>query len=325
MGARYPEGSITEALETLEWRVLARARVANTLRTREWWVSASAALFALALHAMLFAPLAFGMGSRVKRMPDEQGLGSNAIVASAEMVPTLTLISLSPSISRLENALLELASRGITPPRVSLIVASPNADLAFDEDVYESKEEETAAVDEFSASGADRAMLFGRYMGQVVARVERAWRRPRVALTSGYFECQTRIEQDASGKVLSIELLSCNGDARWQQSLVMAIERASPLSAPPEPSVFSSTLFLNFRSKQYEKGVSAEEEYEPELEPVDAHQAQFGQPTPLPERLPMDLRDYKGSIELTIVGKNATWALQDTKEPAVSTPQAGVN
>ena len=104
--------------------------------------------------------------------------------------------------------------------------------------------------------------LFGRYMGQVSARIERAWLRPRTPVGDPLFSCQARIEQDASGAVREITLVHCNGSTRWQLSLVQAIQAASPLPAPPDPAVFKRTFSLRFQSLPYSPTVAAEL-YEP--------------------------------------------------------------
>ncbi len=107
------------------------------------------------------------------------------------------------------------------------------------------------------ASAADPRLvaLFGRYIGQIDARVQRAWIRPRTAVPSGLFECRVQISQDPTGRVLEIELVRCNGDIGWQTSLVHAIQGASPLPAPPDPSVFSPQLTLDFRTQSFSAGM----------------------------------------------------------------------
>jgi len=61
-------------------------------------------------------------------------------------------------------------------------------------------------VDDTLASEADGdqtgpSMMFGRYMGQNSARVERAWVRPRSIPPSGSFNCRVQITQDRRGDV----------------------------------------------------------------------------------------------------------------------------
>ena len=105
--------------------------------------------------------------------------------------------------------------------------------------------------------------MYGRYTSQASARVERAWVRPRIPIAAGQFFCTVRIEQSPNGEVRSTELIDCNGDSKWQQSLVNAIEAASPLPAPSDPAVFVTQLMLVFSAFEYVPGVSREDEYEP--------------------------------------------------------------
>jgi hypothetical protein len=76
------------------------------------------------------------------------------------------------------------------------------------------------------------------------------------------FSCRTRIEQNPRGDVVGIKLDQCNGNERWQQSLVSAIRTASPLPAPPDPSVYADRLWLTFQSEGFRPGSPAEE-FEP--------------------------------------------------------------
>lgn len=104
---------------------------------------------------------------------------------------------------------------------------------------------------------AESARLQGIYSGQIQARIERVWRRPRSPIyenverdkpTDGkeYFQCQVQIVQDAAGNVQEVLVPDCNGSASWQKSLLAAIRQASPLPAPPDPAVFSRTVTINF-------------------------------------------------------------------------------
>lgn len=111
--------------------------------------------------------------------------------------------------------------------------------------------------------GAERAALFQRYTGQIQARIERAWMRPRTGFEAGLFNCRVQIVQDRHGNVVETTLQRCNGAPAWQGSLVQAIQTASPLPAPPDPEVFADALTLEFTSAQYQAG-GDEEGFEPE-------------------------------------------------------------
>jgi len=115
--------------------------------------------------------------------------------------------------------------------------------------------------DEGSATTEDTreyALMAGRYLGQITARIERAWTRPRTPVVEGLFACRVRLTQDPRGAVQGIDLVRCNGDGSWKRSLVSAIESASPLPAPPDPKVFAHVVTLELRSLPYAAGASAD-------------------------------------------------------------------
>jgi hypothetical protein len=118
-------------------------------------------------------------------------------------------------------------------------------------------------VENHSSSG----VISGRYVGQIQARIERAWLRPRTAIGAPIFQCQVQVEQDGAGQVGDVTLIKCNGDTRWQVSLVHAIEAASPLPAAPAPTVFARHILLEFRAMAYAPGVNADL-YEPAARPA---------------------------------------------------------
>ena len=104
-----------------------------------------------------------------------------------------------------------------------------------------------------------RQILFGRYVGQITARIDRAWMRPRAPIEdAALFTCRVRITQNRVGVVQEIELVRCNGPARWQTSLVQAIQSASPLPAPPDADVYSDRVTLDLQSATFAPGGSTE-------------------------------------------------------------------
>src|SRR5262249_54368949 len=111
---------------------------------------------------------------------------------------------------------------------------------------------------EANGDAPGRSMLFGRYMGQIWSRIERVWMRPRSTLAAGKFACRAQITQDRAGRVQEVTLQECTNDARWQLSLVRAINGASPFPAPPDPSVFSNLITVEFDSDPYVSGGSGE-------------------------------------------------------------------
>ncbi len=168
---------------------------------------------------------------------------------------------------------MDLASRGsaLANPVIQIISPDPNPSYEMPELAVldESGEAPVTAGDP-----ARQSMLFGRYTGQINARIQRAWRKPRTPVHEASestatspaaietFQCQVRIVQAEDGGVKEIEFMQCTGSSAWQVSLVRAIQQASPLPAPPDPGVFTSQLILSFEAKSFLPGYR-EDEYEP--------------------------------------------------------------
>jgi hypothetical protein len=193
------------------------------------------------LHGFLVAPLVMS-GNLEKRDEPPDPLQTSVVTheESEEFASTLIFFEFPAAIevSSAEPEPLPNSAQAAD----SLVVLPALVQLTFEDDAaapeVESPEEDSAAL----------ALQYGKYTGQVAARIEGAWIRPTSLHESTPFVCQVRIEQDRDGHVLTVELLKCDDDSQWQLSLVAAIDRASPLSAPPSPSVFSSQLILNFSS-----------------------------------------------------------------------------
>jgi hypothetical protein len=220
-----------------------------------------AAMGAVVLHAILLGALT--MGASAGKRPQPNGSAAAALAsANADGEAESVLIfedprALSPGQGVDAPRLKALTTKEITTPRL-IELSAPSVSLDGDADMS-SKATPTMAVD-----GAERAMLFGRYVGQINARIDRAWMRPSTSpsglsiwerangqatsAATTHFECRVQIQQSRSARVLEITLASCDSNPEWQQSLVNAIDAASPLPAPPSPSVFARSLVLNFTS-----------------------------------------------------------------------------
>ena len=216
------------------------------------WITVMAgALISAALHLLLLVAIGFGNGKQTKSHDTAPG-------------PALQWVNVSIENSS-EDSADSPPALSPQPKLVRIAITLPPGD--FSTDFGDDTSQEVPAVSSTEQLG--NSVLFGRYVGQISARIERAWLRPRSAIGAERFDCRVRIEQDRTGKVLEITLEQCNGDSRWQTSLVRAIESASPLPAPPtdpdhsEEHVFASTLRLSFQSAVYTPGVSADF-YEPE-------------------------------------------------------------
>ena len=83
------------------------------------------------------------------------------------------------------------------------------------------------------------------WVGQIAARMQRAWLRPPSARQG--IQCVLHITQAPGGQVLSAKVESCNGDQAVRESIEAAAYRASPLPPPPDPSLFERDLEVTFR------------------------------------------------------------------------------
>lgn len=83
------------------------------------------------------------------------------------------------------------------------------------------------------------------WVGQIAARIQRAWLRPPSARQG--IQCVLQITQAPGGQVLSAKIESCNGDQAVRESIEAAAYRASPLPPPPDPSLFERDLEVTFR------------------------------------------------------------------------------
>jgi len=234
------------------------------------FAGALGAAVSVVIHAFLIGSLLWGGAAIYTRRPEDQGVGASATDSNQQPVMTLILVS-EPQAHRPSDPS-DLPSRGLTPEDLKVRVLSPDPYPAFDlTDVGDAATAQSAEAHD----AAERAMLFGRYMGQINARIERAWLRPRTPIGDALFKCQVAITQDRRGNVTEVTMQDCNGEGRWQQSLVNAIQSASPLPAPPDPEVFSSTLTTQFESTGYVPGRGAEG-FEPAIKLASADNLLLG-------------------------------------------------
>lgn len=210
-----------------------------------------AALLSVGLHVLLVAPLVWGSGAKQPR-PQVSKLLGDAGIDNREG-PELQWVELIDPSNANPTGPDPLAA--LPPPALtSIAVTNLLTDADADSTNPVATDSETAAASE----------LVGRYTGQISARIERAWVKPRTTIGADLFACRARILQDSAGNVLEATLERCNGTARWRASLVSAIKTASPLPAPPDPRVFARVVRLDFKSLAYAPG-AASEQYEPAL------------------------------------------------------------
>lgn len=255
----------------------------------------AAALASVAFHALVVLPAVWGSAAPKTRLPDQQGAGSSAMASDEEPTETLILVNIPGPTSHFEQHSEHISSRGFAPRDLLITLASPDVTPAVDLSRAITTESREVAPTPAADQAVRRAQLLGMYVGQVKARIERAWLRPRAAITGGVFSCNVTIRQDKRGSVERVVMRACNGGDDWQRSLESAIRAASPMSAPPDPSVFATSLSLSFVAKAFVPG-QAEDGYESE------------HPTILASRVSQVVHD--GVLELRITGVPISQAWQ---------------
>ena len=226
----------------------------------------------LLLHALMIQSVPFGSRGPTVRPPEAQESDtspkSNTQSSEGLVLISLTTVNLPPAaMQNAIPALPDLSKMRIKPP---IDVEPPT--LLNVETLALSEEAQASSASRDGAEDAEKARLFGIYTGQIQARIDRVWRRPRTPVNDGTestaaadsadsFQCEAQVVQDATGMVQEILLPRCNGSAAWQRSLVLAIQQASPLPAPPSAKVFSRSVTLDFIGIPYGSG-AAEQDYE---------------------------------------------------------------
>lgn len=82
------------------------------------------------------------------------------------------------------------------------------------------------------------------YQFAIQQKVRRAWIKPASAPRD--LDCEVHVRQDQNGNVLSVQVVSCNGDAIVVRSIETAVRKASPLPKPPNPLLFDADLIFDF-------------------------------------------------------------------------------
>lgn len=112
----------------------------------------------------------------------------------------------------------------------------------------EDAERKRAADEESQLLRAREASAKSAYIFAIQQKIKRNWVRP--ANVEVGLECVIRVQQTAGGQVTKVEFGSCNGDANIRRSIEAAVNKASPLPAPRDPSVFDRDIRLTFRPEE---------------------------------------------------------------------------
>ena len=263
------------------------SRASRQLRSARNWSRVLGLAGTLLLHGFVFESLILGSSNHKSRPLEVQGAGALHVDAVTAPVEELVLVTV-PNIRKDDSDLAEqIASLGPQLQHLSISILSANPLRAADLETTDQAPKKSAQAPPDEGDPALHALMFGRYTGQINARIERAWRRPRspvngqtqmpigsaetdIAAGDDTFNCRVQIRQDNRGNVQEVLVTKCNGTEAWQHSLVTAINEASPLPAPPIPSVFTQALNMTFEAHAYQPG-SAPDEYE--LEPRESERS----------------------------------------------------
>jgi hypothetical protein len=258
-------------MDVVDWRD-SSLPIVSTVKARHFFLPPTliGILGTLLLHAMLIQSVSFG-SRRLKAQLPETPESADALRRATASVESLVLITLP--ISTKETQATSQSAISSLPNLSKLKINSP---IGADPPAFLNLETLALSEDQASKStaaggdGAEQARLFGIYTGQIQARIDRGWRRPRTPINEDStsatgadvdqsFQCEAQIVQDVRGNVQEILLPRCNGSAAWQRSLVLAIQQASPLPAPPSAKVFTQSITLNFVGLPFEEGSSLDE------------------------------------------------------------------
>jgi len=113
--------------------------------------------------------------------------------------------------------------------------------------LQEQLEQEAQAMNA-AARRAQERMMIG-YRDAIRQDVERAWRKPPNATPD--MSCVVSVRQIPGGEVADARIVSCNtNDQGFQQSVVAAVHRASPLPVPPDPALFQREIEFTFSPRE---------------------------------------------------------------------------
>jgi hypothetical protein len=254
------------------------------------------------LHGLLVTPLLWGGHRHRHQQPNIQGASAGQHAGSSSPESMLIVFEDDSRAIQVSSDYQDDPSKRFLLPHPPISPVAPPKIPTPKLALIDTQDDRTAS--EADGNQAGHSMLFGRYMGQISARVERAWVRPRSVPAESSFACRVQIKQDQHGNVQEVTLEKCTDDPQWQVSLVRAISAASPLPAPPDPAVFSNLLTMEFDSDPYVAGAS-DQGFEPLMRmgggPALSPPKANSRSAPIPASVTRQTRP-DGSVDLTIVG-----------------------
>jgi hypothetical protein len=257
-------------MDVVDWLDSHRPIVSSSRHPLQLWSpTVIGVLGTLLLHALLVPSVFLGSRASQAHPPEIPGALAKSNADAAESLVLITLPTISDSDQESIQDISSLPALNKLTPDFQI---NPGPPAFLNVEVLTLGEDQASQSTVNSGDDIEQARLFGIYTGQIQARIERIWRRPRTpvneiagsevpATSDEAFQCRTQIVQDAIGTVQEVLLLRCNGSLVWQRSLVIAIQQASPLPAPPSVSVFSHSITLNFLGLSFAPG-SPDDDYE---------------------------------------------------------------
>jgi hypothetical protein len=214
----------------------------------------------LLLHALAVPSLILGAAAHKPHKQEPLGAGVQRTASPVAPAETLVLISLTNSVKADADLLGGTRALGFRLEKVRAPLTPPSLpSISFDGADLPAATPETTIN---AGDAAERVLMFGRYTGQISARIERAWEKPKSPINDSSrersgdaadpdtFVCLVQIRQDNQRNVQEVLLLACNGTEAWRHSLVIAINQSSPLPAPPIPTVFQRALTMTFSAQE---------------------------------------------------------------------------
>ena len=107
--------------------------------------------------------------------------------------------------------------------------------------------QESLAAEQRALDSARRGLLDverAEYIAQIQASVQRNWFRPTG--TARGLRCSVRVEQIPGGEVIRVSVTQGSGNVAFDRSVVEAVQRASPLPQPKDPSLFAREIIFEF-------------------------------------------------------------------------------
>lgn len=92
------------------------------------------------------------------------------------------------------------------------------------------------------------ASLASQYVALIKQKVTNNWIQP--ASVPDNLKCVVQVSQVQGGTVTDVNFGDCNGDDAVRESIRTAVYRASPLPAPPDPSLFDKNVKFIFDNKK---------------------------------------------------------------------------